>query len=163
MKVFSAADLDGLTQQARCAPRLRQHCNIHDNYLAACQRLFNAIEPSSYIRPHRHAADPREELLMAVRGLMALITFDEQGEVVRVVRFGSEKYGPDIAAGVEVAPDIWHTVVALTPGSILLEVKAGPFDPLRPKEMAPWAAEETSSEAPCYLAALMRRVHGGCG
>ncbi len=118
MKVFSAAELDALTQQARATPRLRQHRNIHDDYQAACQRLFNAIEPDSYIRPHRHSVDPRDELLMAVRGLMALITFDDAGHVTSVVRFGSEAHGPGVAAGVEVAPATWHTVVALAPGSV---------------------------------------------
>jgi len=53
--------------------------------------LFNAIEPGSYIRPHRHASDPREELLIAVRGLVALVTFDDQGAVTNVLRFGTSQ------------------------------------------------------------------------
>jgi len=162
MKVFSASDLNALTQQACSSSRLRKHHNIHDDYQAPCQRLFNAIEQNSYIRPHRHANDSREELLMAVRGLMALLIFDDGGNVTRVVHFGSEKYAPDIAAGVEVAPNIWHTVVALVPGSILLEVKEGPFDPTHPKDAAPWAPEELSSTAPAYMAWLVHKARWTC-
>jgi cupin fold WbuC family metalloprotein len=85
MKIFDTQYLDGLTVQAKVSPRLRQHRNIHQSYQEASQRLFNAIEPGSYIRPHRHASDPREELLIAIRGVMAMVTFDEQGAMTNVL------------------------------------------------------------------------------
>ncbi len=154
MKVFDAQYLNDLTGQAKSSPRLRKHRNIHQTYQDACQRLFNAIEPGSYIRPHRHASDPRDELLIAVRGVMALITFDDQGSVTGILRFGSEKYGSDLAVGAEVACNTWHTVVALESGCVLLEVKAGPFDPNQPKDLAPWAPAEGSAMAQNYLQGL---------
>ena len=154
MKAFDAQYLNDLTGQAQNSPRLRQHRNIHQSYHDACQRLFNAIEPGSYIRPHRHASEPREELLIAIRGSMALITFDDQGSVTGVLRFGSEKHGRDLAVGTEVASSIWHTVVALEPGCVLLEVKAGPFDPNQPKDLAQWAPAEGSAMAQSYLQEL---------
>lgn len=144
MKVFSASHIDELVRRAETATRLRQHQNIHASYDEPCQRLFNAIEPGSYMRPHRHFAVPRDELLVAVRGLMALVTFDDAGHVKSVVRFGSEKFWSDVAFGVEVELETWHTVLALVPGSVLLEVKAGPFDPAQPKDLADWAPCEGS-------------------
>ena len=155
MKTFDAQYLNDLTGQAKNSPRLRQHRNIHQSYQDACQRLFNAIEPGSYIRPHRHSSEPREELLIAIRGSMALITFDDQGSVTDIFRFGSEKYGSDWAAGAEVASSTWHTVVVLEPGCVLLEVKAGPFDPNQPKDLAQWAPEEGSEMAQGYLRDLV--------
>jgi len=154
MKTFNAAFLKGLSEKARGNPRGRQHSNVHASYEDACQRLFNAIEPGSYIRPHRHASDPRDELLIAVRGALALVTFDDRGIVTGVLRFGTEKYGDELAAGAEVASSTWHTVVALEPGCVLLEVKAGPFDPNQPKDLAPWAPEESSAMAQSYLQGL---------
>lgn len=154
MKIFNAAYLDSLIEQAKLSPRQRQHRNIHSSYEEPCQRLFNAIEPSSYIRPHRHADANQNELLIAVRGLMVFITFDDEGAVSSVQNFGSELYGGDIAIGIEVAPRTWHTVIALVNDSVLLEVKAGPFDPTLPKEMAHWAPEEGSLEVGPYLANL---------
>ena len=151
MKAFDAQYLNDLTGQAKNSPRLRQHRNIHQSYQDACQRLFNAIEPGSYIRPHRHASEPREELLIAIRGSMALITFDDKGSVTGILRFGSEKHGSDLAAGAEVASSTWHTVIALEAGCVLLEVKAGPFDPNQPKDLAMWAPEEGSAMAQGYL------------
>lgn len=158
MKIFTALSLNALTEQAQVSPRRRQHLSIHQSYQEPCQRLFNAIEPDSYIRPHRHATDPRDEFLLAVRGEMALLIFDDSGAVTRVQRFASEKYGPAFAAGIEVPASTWHTVLALQPGSVLLEVKAGPFDPAQPKDLAPWAPEEGSVDATRYLQALVGYV-----
>ena len=101
---------------------------MHESYEDPCQRLFNAIEPGSYIRPHRHATDPRDELLIAVRGLMALVTFDDHGKIMGVVRFGAQRYGEDFAVGAEVPVCSWHTVIAVESGSVLHEVKSGPFE-----------------------------------
>lgn len=154
MKVFLASQLDELVTQAQGSSRLRQHHNIHVRFDEPCQRLFNAIEPGSYIRPHRHLSVPRDELLIAVRGLMVLLTFNDTGHVLEVVRFGSEKYGPNVAAGVEVAPNTWHTVLALVPGCVLMEIKAGPFDPMQPKDLAEWAPQEGGEAVPQFMAGL---------
>jgi len=159
MKIFDVQYLDDLTGQAKVNPRLRQHRNVHQNDQEASRRLFNAIEPGSYIRPHRHASDPREELLIAVRGLMALVTFDDQGAVTKVLRFGTDRHGDEMAVGAEVSSSAWHTVIALEPGCVLLEVKAGPFDPTQPKDLAPWAPEESSDAASTYLGCLLERVN----
>lgn len=160
MKVFSADYLNEVTAQAQCSPRKRQHRNIHQSYADPCQRLFNAIEPGSYIRPHRHATDPRDELLIAVRGSMALVTFDEQGMVTGVVRFGANRNDDRFAVGAEVPANTWHTVIALEPGCVLLEVKAGPFDPNQPKDLAPWAPDEDTVAAKDYLNNLIESVAG---
>lgn len=154
MEIFDTQYLNELIRQAKNSLRLRQHRNIHQSYQEACQRLFNAIEPGSYIRPHRHASEQRKELLIAIRGSMALMMFDDQGSVTSILRFGSERYGSDLAAGAEVPSFTWHTVVALEPSSVLLEVKAGPFDPSQPKDLAPWAPDEGSEMAQGYLLEL---------
>ncbi len=160
MKIFDAYYLDDLTGQAKVSPRLRQHHNIHQSYQDACQRLFNAIEPGSYIRPHRHAGDPRDELLIAVRGVMALVTFDDQGAVNTALRFGTERRGKEMAVGVEVPASTWHTVIALESSCVLLEIKAGPFDPNQPKDLALWAPVEGSAIAKEYLNLLIEKVSG---
>ena len=159
MKIFDVQYLENLTSHAKVGSRLRQHRNIHQSYQEASQRLFNAIEPGSYIRPHRHACDPKDELLIAVRGLMAIVTFNDQGALTNVLRFGTERHGYDMAVGAEVSSNTWHTVIALEPGCVLLEVKAGPFDPNQPKDMAGWAPEEGTTSAVSYLEQLIFRIN----
>lgn len=160
LKVFSPDYLESLVADAMASPRRRQHRNIHTDYADPSQRLFNAIEPDSYIRPHRHGVVPRAETMIAVRGLMVLFTFDDEGQVIDMVRFGVCWEGKDVAAGVEIPPGCWHSVIALEPGSVLLELKAGPFDPEHPKEMAPWAPEDGSVEVAGYMRGLVEMVGG---
>lgn len=67
---------------------------------------------------------------------------------------------PTLAVGAEVPANTWHTVIALVPGCVLLEVKAGPFDPNQPKDLAPWAPDEGSAAAAKYLEKLIESVTG---
>ena len=154
---FSTSYLDSLIAEAERSPRRRQSRNVHRSVAEPAQRLFNAIEPDSYIRPHRHLIDPKDETLMAVRGLFALITFSDDGKITDIVRFGSEKYlaTAECSVGVELPAGTWHSLVALVPGAVLMEVKAGPFNPQAPKEFAPWSPEEGSAEALGYRASLV--------
>ncbi len=155
--VYSVEFLDGLVTQARSAARLRQHRNLHSNYDEPCQRLFNAIEPSSYIRPHKHDSASLGETFVVVRGLLALFVFDDLGSITAVHCFGAERYSalPGVVAGATVHADTWHTVVALTSGAVLLEVKAGPFVPTTAKHLAPWAPPEGDPAAASYLQSLV--------
>ena len=89
---------------------------------------------------------------------MALLTFDERGVVTGVVRFGVDRNGEGLVVGTEVSANTWHTVIALEHGCVLLEVKAGPFDPNRPKDLAPWAPDEGSAAALAYLDKLIGLV-----
>lgn len=158
MRVFSSDFLNDLEITARQNPRKRAHYNLHNSYKEPCQRLFNALEFGTYIRPHRHLTDPKVELLVAVRGLLAFVAFNEHGHVKEITRFGSCVTGEELAVGLEVTPEIWHTVIPLVPGCLLLEVKAGPFDPYQPKDLAPWAPNEGTPDADAYLRLLTELV-----
>ena len=87
---FDQIYLDTLCAQADASPRLRQHRNVHTDYADPCQRLFNAITTRSYLVPHRHGLSPRDETMLAVRGRLALVVFDETDEVVEVVPFAAQ-------------------------------------------------------------------------
>jgi cupin fold WbuC family metalloprotein len=150
--------LDELTVQALHSPRRRQFRNLHGNYKDAVQRLFNAIDVDSYIRPHRHWQDPKTETLLGIRGSLTFVTFSDTGDLLEAVRFGQQGRGFNPSIGVEVPPGVWHTVIANEPGSIVFELKAGPFDPLTAKEWAGWAPAEESQQADAYLADLRRRL-----
>jgi cupin fold WbuC family metalloprotein len=153
-KIFSSSVLDDMSASAKSAFRLRKNLNIHSHFDEPCQRLFNAIEPGSYIQPHRHFNYPRPELLVAIRGLFAYLVFDNEGTVLSLTKFGTELYTSADAIGVEISPNTWHTVVALMPGSILLEVKQGPFNPDMRKDLASWAPDESDT----YLGSQLLRL-----
>jgi cupin fold WbuC family metalloprotein len=154
MKIFDADYLNKLTAQSQGNSRWRQHRNIHESYDAPSQRLFNVIEPGSYTRPYRHANKLKDQILIAIPGLMALATFGEQGEVTGGVCFNAGRNGEDFSAGAEVPSGTRHTVIALGSCCFLLKLKTGPFDSNQPKNLAPWAPDENSTQATTYFQLL---------
>ena len=150
MKIIDQGVLDQLSKAAAESPRRRKNLNMHDDYTDPCQRLFNAVEPATYIRPHRHLNPPKAECFMAVRGKMALVVFDDKGGINQVVPFGD---GCDVQA-LELPAGQWHTFVVLKPGSIFFEAKTGPYVPLSDTDLAPWSPVEGSPDADRYVAAL---------
>jgi cupin fold WbuC family metalloprotein len=160
IRAFRPADLDALVRAAQSAPRRRMNLNVHRSAADACQRFFNAIEPGSYVRPHRHAQPAVAETLVAIRGAFVLVEFDDAGGIVGTARLAASGSAPhpDAAAAVELAPGTWHTVLALESGSIFFEAKPGPFDPQARGDFAPWAPEEGAAEAAAWWQALRARV-----
>jgi cupin fold WbuC family metalloprotein len=151
-RLITPADLDALSDAARANPRRRLNLNLHADYADPCQRLFNAVEPESYLRPHRHTDPPKPECFVAVRGRFHLLIFNAAGTVVERIEIASQ--GPVVAA--DVPAGAWHAIVALEPGSIFFETKPGPYTPLTDKDFAPWAPAEGSEEAGAYFKAVMR-------
>ena len=108
------------------------------------------MEPSSYVRPHRHLDTTKDETFLRIRGSFGLLLFDENGEVTAKALM---RQGGDVIAA-HVPHSVFHAIVSLEPGSIFFEVKAGPYDPALDKDWAPWAPPEGSAAAAAYLARL---------
>lgn len=157
MKMIDRSTLDALSAQARSEPRRRKNLNLHASYDEPCQRLLNALEPGTYIRPHRHWEDPKPECFVGLRGSMALILFSDDGGIEDVVRFGPQEK----ALGADLPSGIWHAVVSLEAGSVFFETKPGPYRSMTDKDLAPWAPAEDSSEARAYLEELLLAVVSG--
>jgi len=154
LRLIAPADLNALSRTARTNPRLRQNLNLHADYAEPCQRLFNAVEPESYLRPHRHTDPPKPECFVAVRGRFQLLLFDDEGRVTERVDLSPD--GPAVA--IDLAAGVWHTIIALEPGSIFFETKPGPYVALTDKDFAPWAPAEGSEETKAYLATFREDV-----
>ncbi len=135
---------------SRISPRKRIILPLHKNGSSLLQRMLNAIQPGSYIRPHRHA-DDRPESILVLKGAIAFVVFSELGEIIQTeeLRADSEVSGIDMEGGV------WHSFFALEPDTVLFEVKPGPYNPETDKEFALWAPEEFTAEAGEYLRGLI--------
>ena len=143
-------NLDHLSLQARQSPRLRKNYNFHDADEDPCHRLLNAMEPDSYIQPHRHLDSRKDETLIAIRGKMGLVIFDEWGNIVEQAIL--EPRGDVIMANIP--HGLFHTWLCLEAGSIFFESKSGPYKPLTSEEKASWAPEEADASAGEYLTRL---------
>jgi cupin fold WbuC family metalloprotein len=150
MKIINRQVLDQLTEFARHNPRRRKNWNIHPDDAFPAHRLLNAMEPASYIRPHRHLDPNKDETFMIVRGRLGILTFADDGTIAGRLQIAAdgENLGVDIPAGV------FHTAVSLAEGTIFFEAKAGPYVPLSEAEKAAWAPED-GEEAVDYLRSLV--------
>jgi len=147
MKQVDSALLDSLTKRAGESPRHRAHFNLHPELTDPVQRLCIAIEPGSYVRPHRHSDPETWEVLTALRGSLAILLFDENGKVLErlVIANGG------MVAAAELPRNTWHTLVSLEPGTIFFEVKQGPYKPIAETNSASWAPAEGDPGAALFL------------
>ncbi len=148
--------LERATAAARQSPRGRRNVNLHQTESEPCNRLLNAIEPGSYVAPHRHLGAGRDESIVVVRGRLGAVLFDDAGRITAsaVLAPSSRCFGLDVPHGT------FHSLLAIEPGTVFFESKAGPYVPLAPEERAPWAPAEGSPEASAYLAGLEAEVLG---
>ncbi|MFL6711515.1 MAG: WbuC family cupin fold metalloprotein [Sulfurifustis sp.] len=151
IKRIDTADLRELVAQAAANPRRRKNFNVHDSPADPVQRFLNAFEPGTYIRPHRHP--DKWELFVLLQGEAIAFVFDENGRVLDRADLNDTGSGVRV---VEIPAGAWHSLVSLTSGTVLFEVKRGPYDPAAPAEYASWSPAEADPSA----AAFERRLRG---
>jgi len=164
--LIDQALLDQVCAEAAASPRRRKNRNFHPRDDSPGHRLLNAMQPDSYIPPHRHLDPDKDETFVVLRGLLGLVLFDDAGGVARSVRIGTAAHGlagnprrgQATAIGVDIPHGTWHTAVALEPDTVFLEAKAGPYLPFTAAERAPWAPAENSPDAAAYLAVIKAMV-----
>jgi len=134
MKQITAHDLTTMSEQAAKVQRLRAHRNLHDELSDPVQRLAIAMEPGTYIRPHRH---PQTwELLTALRGRFVVLQFNDDGVVTQRTLLGEE------TKVLEMPASTWHAVLSVDPGGVVFEVKQGPYRALAEEDCMAWAPPE---------------------
>ena len=79
MKIIDKQLLDKTSEQAKQSPRLRMNYNFHERLDDPVNRLLNAMEPDTYIRPHRHLNPDKDEIFLLLRGKAVVFIFDDQG------------------------------------------------------------------------------------
>jgi cupin fold WbuC family metalloprotein len=144
--------LDTISAKARLSPRLRMNHNIHPELDDPVQRLLNALEPWTYIRPHKHPG--KEESFMLLRGTVLSVIFNDDGSI-RDHYVLSRSLGH---LGVEFEEDTYHLLTALESGSVVFEIKEGPYIPHTEGYSAPWAPAEGSPEGKEFLAGIITKL-----
>lgn len=151
MKLIDSKLISGLQQEAQANPRRRKNYNFHLEASDPLQRMLNAIEPGSYVQPHRHIDPLKREMFVILKGRMVVFIFDDEGVVTQRVLLDAE----DGNLGIEIMPHEWHSIVSLAPGSVVFEVKDGPYVVADDKCFATWAPKPDDPEANDYMQKLM--------
>lgn len=121
--------LDNLTEQAKVLPRLRMNYDLRTSADDQSQRMLNAIEPESVVPIHRHR--DTSETVVVLRGRVIEDFYDDAGVCVESVEMSP--CGPVCALNIPAAQ--WHTLRSLESGSVILEMKDGAFEPLKPEDV----------------------------
>ncbi len=147
---------NALLDAAAQSPRRRAFKNLHQDFAEPVQRVVIAIQPDSYVPPHRHVGAHQWELFVMLAGSIDFCQFDDAGRLTarQALTAGS------VLTGLELAPGAWHSIVAKPGGAVFLEVKQGPFDPAQPRYFAPFAPTEQDIQAGAYLAWLNTALPG---
>lgn len=116
--------LDSITQKAKESPRLRMNHNLHDSLDSKVQRLFNALEPGTILPIHRH--QNTDETYILIRGKIEVMFYDDDKNITDRFVISQE----DGTFGVHIPKGTWHTLDVLESGSVIFEVKEGPYQPI---------------------------------
>lgn len=119
--------LDDLTEQAKASPRLRMNYDLRNSPNDLSQRMLNALEPGTVLPIHRHRKT--SETVVCIRGHFEEYFFDEKGVLTETI---------DMVPGgivLNIPMGQWHSLKSLESGTVLLEVKDGPFEPISQEDM----------------------------
>jgi cupin fold WbuC family metalloprotein len=151
LALITSALVQHAVETSRESPRRRVIQPFHKSDTDPLHRMLNAVQPDSYVRPHRHLDPPKAEAWILLRGALVFFTFEDDGRIRDAIRVAA---GSD-CFGVDLTPGIYHSFVALEPDTVIYEVKPGPYEPASDKAFAPWAPAEGSPDAPAYMRALL--------
>ncbi len=121
--------LDNLTAQAKASPRLRMNLDLRNSPADQSQRMLNAIEPGSPLPIHRHRKS--SETVVCLRGRLRELFYDDAGTVTETIELAPDS--PVVAVSIPIGQ--WHTVQVLASGTVIMEVKDGPYEPTEPEDI----------------------------
>ena len=129
MKITQAL-LDNLTEQAKASPRLRMNRDLRNSADDQSQRMLNAIEPGSPLPIHRHRHS--SETVVCLRGRLVEEYYDDlERRCTEAIELSPN--GPVVALNIPAGQ--WHTARALESGTVILEMKDGPYEPTGPEDI----------------------------
>ena len=155
MQIVSHELLNEVTQKAKVSLRRRMNHNFHDDLADPINRMLNAFEPGTYIQPHKHENPDKREVFILLRGSLVVVFFDNLGNATDFVLLNRDKGN----YAVEIPEGVWHSLFALESGSVVYEVKDGPYLPMNDKNFASWAPKEGDLGCEEYLKNLTNQYY----
>ena len=122
--------LDKLTAQAKESPRLRMNLDLRNSADDQSQRMINAIEPGSVVPIHRHR--DTTETVVCLRGRIVEEYYDDL-ERICTDAIQVQPGGPVVAINIPAGQ--WHTLRSLESGTVIMEIKDGPYQPIGPEDI----------------------------
>ena len=121
MKIIDNSLINNVISQAKESSRLRMNYNFHMSLDDKCHRFLNALEPGTQVPIHHHIT--KDETFILLRGKIRVNIYNDAGEIIESVVLCHESGN----IGVDIPKNTWHNVECLESGSVIFEVKEGPF------------------------------------
>ena len=138
----------------KASAKRRARINAHPDGEDALHEMIIAIDPSSYIRPHKHPG--KSEAFHIIEGEVDIVVFTDDGEIDRIVPLGPPGSGRAFYYRMSMA--FFHTLIIRSDILIVHEITNGPFRPSA-TVFADFAPDDREAEkAAAYQAELLRRV-----
>lgn len=158
MEKIDKSLLDRVSANAMASPRKRKNYNFHKEYPDPLQRMLNAIEPWSYIQPHKHENPDKVEAFVVLKGRLLVLEFGTTGLIT-----DSTVIDPSQGIyGAEIPPCTFHMIIALEPGTVVYEIKNGPYSPINDKNWAPWAPREGEEGTREFMRRIIDQLQLDC-
>ena len=137
--------LNGLFEQAKGNPRLRQNLDLRTSAADTSQRMLNALLPETVVPVHRH--EDTSETVVCLCGKMDEVIYEEvvtyEGAASEALPMGMDAQGvmrkveyrevqrirlcpAEGKFGCQVPKGAWHTVEVMEP-SVIFEAKDGAY------------------------------------
>ncbi len=137
--------LNGLFEQAKGNPRLRQNLDLRTSAADTSQRMLNALLPGTVVPVHRH--EDTSETVVCLCGKMDEVIYEEvvtyEGAASEALPMGMDAQGvmrkveyrevqrirlcpAEGKFGCQVPKGAWHTVEVMEP-SVIFEAKDGAY------------------------------------
>ncbi len=155
MIAINKALIDKVSTEAQASPRMRKNYNFHPTLDDTLQRLLNAMEPGTYVQPHKHENPDKDEAFIILKGKALVIEFDTNGNISNHIVLNNEigNYG------IEIKARTFHTLIILEKGTVLYEVKHGPYQQLDDKCFAKWAPREGDANCNEYTNNILKQLN----
>jgi cupin fold WbuC family metalloprotein len=147
--------IEKLTDEARSSARKRKNLNFHPFASDPLHRMLHGMEPETYVQPHKHENPDKREAFIILTGKAVAVQYTDTGEVDDYIILDSRAGN----YGVEIAPRTWHNLIALETGTVVYEVKDGPWDPADDKFFASWAPKEGDAGCEEFNKRILKEIN----
>lgn len=138
-----------VVEKAKSSTRLRANHNFHE-FEEVYQRFLNVLTKNTYVQPHKHKSPPKPETFLVIKGELGFFIFNDDGSIKE--KYLLSEHGPNF--GIDIPPDVWHSIVCLSETCICFEGKSGPYHPSEDKIFADFAPTEADEKRFEYIKKL---------
>src|SRR5437016_3169335 len=120
---IGSEDIEVLRQAVRQTPKRRVRINAHPGSNDDLHEMIIAIEPGSYIRPHKHPG--KSEAFHIIEGEVDIVVFNEEGNIERIVSLAAK--GSRYPFYYRMSTAYFHTLIIRSDLLVVHEITNGPF------------------------------------